>query len=225
VKLLDDADELRKLRTQADTRTAALIPALFHEMFGDPATNLHGWPMVKVKDAIELINGRAFKPTEWSKSGLPIIRIQNLKDSQADFNRYDGEFAPKHLVGKGALLISWAGQLVSFGVHIWAGPEGVLNQHIFKCEPRKPFSILFLKYALAHVVEQSKASFQGSEMKHLTRSTLDGAELLSPPLPLQKAFAARVTEIREMEAGQAASRQRLDALLQSMLHRAFNGEL
>jgi len=36
VKLLDEADELRKLRTQADRRTADLIPAIFHEMFGIP---------------------------------------------------------------------------------------------------------------------------------------------------------------------------------------------
>ena len=41
---------------------------------------------------------------------------------------------------------------------------------------------------------------------------------------LQKEFAQRVREIRELEATQAAS-QRLEALFQSMLHRAFNGEL
>ena len=35
MKLLDEADELRKLRAQADRRTADLIPALFHEMFGE----------------------------------------------------------------------------------------------------------------------------------------------------------------------------------------------
>src|ERR1035437_8381504 len=46
-----------------------------------------------------------------------------------------------------------------------------------------------------------------------------------PPLPLQKEFAQRVTEIRELEASQATSRTRLDALFQSMLHRAFNGDL
>ena len=39
VKLLDEADELRKLRAQADRRTADLIPSLFHEMFGDPNAN------------------------------------------------------------------------------------------------------------------------------------------------------------------------------------------
>jgi type I restriction enzyme S subunit len=46
-----------------------------------------------------------------------------------------------------------------------------------------------------------------------------------PPLTLQKEFAQRVKEIRELEAGQASSRVCLDALFQSMLHRAFNGEL
>jgi type I restriction enzyme S subunit len=45
------------------------------------------------------------------------------------------------------------------------------------------------------------------------------------PLPLQKAFAARATEIRGIEAEQAASRGRLDDLFQSMLYRAFNREL
>ena len=36
VALLDEADELRKLRAQADRRTDDLIPALFDEMFRDP---------------------------------------------------------------------------------------------------------------------------------------------------------------------------------------------
>jgi hypothetical protein len=42
---------------------------------------------------------------------------------------------------------------------------------------------------------------------------------------LQKEFAARVTEIRAVQTGQAASRTRLENLFESMLHRAFNGEL
>lgn len=46
-----------------------------------------------------------------------------------------------------------------------------------------------------------------------------------PPLPQQTIFAQRVAEIRGMEAAQATSRARLDALFHSTLHRAFNGEL
>lgn len=46
-----------------------------------------------------------------------------------------------------------------------------------------------------------------------------------PPLALQQEFARRVEEIRALETAQTATRHRLDHLFQSMLHRAFNGEL
>jgi hypothetical protein len=45
LKLLDEAAELQKLRGKADDRTATLIPALFHEMFGDVLGNGKGWTM------------------------------------------------------------------------------------------------------------------------------------------------------------------------------------
>jgi type I restriction enzyme S subunit len=48
VKLLDEADELRKLRAEADRRTATLIPALFDEMFGNPIANSRHLPTVQL---------------------------------------------------------------------------------------------------------------------------------------------------------------------------------
>jgi type I restriction enzyme S subunit len=45
VKLLDEAEDLRKLRTQADRRTDTLLPAFFHEMFGNPASNKKSGPL------------------------------------------------------------------------------------------------------------------------------------------------------------------------------------
>jgi len=47
----------------------------------------------------------------------------------------------------------------------------------------------------------------------------------SPSMALQKEFATRVGEIRAVQAEQTASRRRLENLFQSMLHRAFQGEL
>ena len=66
---------------------------------------------------------------------------------------------------------------------------------------------------------------QGSQtaLPILKKSLFEQIHIPVPPLPLQQEFAQRVTEIRALEAGQAASR--LENLFQSMLHRAFNGEL
>lgn len=50
-----------------------------------------GWETAKIGDLCRLENGRAFKPSEWTDSGLPIVRIQNLNNAEARFNHYAGE--------------------------------------------------------------------------------------------------------------------------------------
>ncbi len=36
------------------------------------------WPVVRLGQLGSLVNGRPFKASDWSLTGLPIIRIQNL---------------------------------------------------------------------------------------------------------------------------------------------------
>ena len=59
----------------------------------------------------------------------------------------------------------------------------------------------------------------------MNTSVLRSLEIPVPPFPVQQLFAARVAEIRALQVRQAESRRCLDDLFQSMLHRAFQGEL
>jgi restriction endonuclease S subunit len=227
VKLLDEADELRKLRARADRRTAELIPALFYEMFGDPSTNPKGWPKGGLGDFCELNNGFPFKPTDWDGIGLPIIRIQNLNDRAKPFNSTSKVLPDKFLVRRGDILLSWSGTPgTSFGCFRWDGPTGWLNQHIFnvRLDPRLEGDF-FIHSVNARLGELIAKAHGGVGLQHVTKGILNSVELLVPPLSLQKSFSNRVEDIRKLEADQAASRLRLEALFQSMLHRAFNGEL
>jgi type I restriction enzyme S subunit len=72
---------------------------------------------------------------------------------------------------------------------------------------------------------QADRSIKGIGVPDLHLDQIQKFVLPLPPMSLQKEFARRVAEVRELEAGQAASRLRLEKLFQSMLHRAFNGEL
>ena len=93
----------------------------------------NNWALVRLGQAVELVNGRAFKPSDWTPTGLPIVRIQNLNNPTASFNRYDGEVKDKFLIDTGDFLISWSGTPgTSFGAHVWERSPAVLNQHIFK---------------------------------------------------------------------------------------------
>ena len=71
--------------------------------------------------------------------------------------------------------------------------------------------------------------------KFLTADYSDGTDFVDPKSTesgptrhwahLDTVLGFEHGEIRDLEAAQSASRQRLEALFQSMLHRAFNGEL
>src|SRR5207247_9133027 len=78
------------------------------------------WGKIAIGDICSLVNGRAFKPTDWTDVGLPIVRIRNLNDESKPFNYYNGTFDPKHEVNDGEVLISWSGTPgTSFGAFIW----------------------------------------------------------------------------------------------------------
>ena len=93
---------------------------------------MKSWPTKPLGEVCELVNGRAFKPNEWQDIGPPIIRIQNLNDSEKPFNYTTQTLPEKFKVRKGDTLLSWSGTPgTSFGCFRWDGPEGWLNQHIF----------------------------------------------------------------------------------------------
>jgi len=65
-----------------------------------------GWNWKRIKDICTLINGRAFKPSEWSLNGLPIIRIRNLNNDEAEFNYCNFSVDDKYIVNRGQLLFA-----------------------------------------------------------------------------------------------------------------------
>ena len=71
---------------------------------------------VKLGDVATYINGYAFKPTDWSDTGAPIIRIQDLTGNSYQLNRYSGKYDSKYEVISGDVLISWS---ASLGVYVW----------------------------------------------------------------------------------------------------------
>ena len=57
VDLLSRAEGIVRLRRDAQKKAAELMPAIFMEMFGDPATNPKGWPRRRVGDFVAKFEG------------------------------------------------------------------------------------------------------------------------------------------------------------------------
>lgn len=182
------------------------------------------WVKRTVDDLFLFTNGNGFKASEWSNEGLPIIRIQNLNGSD-NYNYYNGEVQDKWLVNQGQLLFAWAGTKgVSFGPKIWKGPQGVLNQHIYKLEPRINSDPLWLYYALLRVtgVIERKAHGFKTTLLHVQKSDITRQKVNVPPLPEQKAIADLLSTwdeaIEKTEQLIQAKRKRFNDLLNDLIY-------
>ena len=190
------------------------------------------WLQTSIGNLCNLINGRAFKPKEWSEAGLPIIRIQNLNNPNAKYNHFDGDLADKHRIVNGDLLFAWSGTPgTSFGAHVWKGETAALNQHIFKIEFIEALiDKRFLRYAINQTLDELISGAHGGVgLRHVTKGKFEATEVAFPPLAEQKVIADKLdTLLAQVENTKA----RLDAIptilkrfRQSVLAAAVSGRL
>jgi type I restriction enzyme, S subunit len=232
--VLDEADELRKLRTQADRRTDALIPALFHGMFGDPEhTRFSVKPLIELVVEERPITYGILKPGPDIEGGIPYVRVLDIKQSRLhveQLRKTTKEIANQYrrsMLRPGDILVTIRGTVGRTcivpdeltGANITQDTARLVT--IPSIEPVYVVEFLNTSWAQGWIIHHA----QGQAVKGINLGDLKKLPVPVPPLPLQKQFASHVTDIRAMETQQAASRQRLNDLFQSLLHRAFNGEL
>jgi len=192
----------------------------------------NNWKRTTIKKTCHLVNGRAFKPSEWARKGLPIIRIQNLNNPNAQFNYCNFPVDDKYYVDDGDLLFAWSGTPgTSFGSHIWNKGKAVLNQHIFKViinemENNKSFFM----YLLNNNVEQYiKKAHGAAGLAHITKGTFENSEIELPPKKIQDEIVYTIeTQFTRLDAAIKSLKtiqQKLDVYRKSVLKAAFDENL
>ena len=174
-----------------------------------------GWEIAQIGDLCDLINGMAFKPSDWARKGLPIIRIQNLNRSDTEFNYYAKEVHERFLVESGELLFAWSGTPgTSFGAHIWSGPRAVLNQHIFRVRfNEEEFNKKFFKLAInAKLAELIGNAHGGVGLAHVTKGKFEATTVSVPPFSEQRRIVAKLDALTTRLARARAELDRVPAL-------------
>jgi len=146
-------------------------------------------------DIAGFVNGRNFTKGA-SGSGRPVLRIKELNGGIRDATVFSDVAAPEeHLALHFDLLFAWSGSL---GACRWEGPEGLVNQHIFKVVPSR-YPLWFVEGWLAvHMPAfQAIARDKATTMGHIQRRHLAEAKVLLPPAD---ALAAMDREIGPLDA-------------------------
>ncbi len=149
------------------------------------------WKEVKLKDVIQVINGRAYKKPELLSEGkYRVLRVGNLFTNNSWYYS-DLELQEDKYCENGDLIYAWS---ASFGPRIWEEEKVIYHYHIWKmvCNEKvldKTFAFQFLDWDKGMM---QKEHSRGVGMFHLTKSAIENRKLLLPPLPEQQRIVAKL---------------------------------
>ena len=229
----EQLDVVRRAHEAALARleAARALPAAFlRSVFA--SREAQSWPRVRLGDICDLVNGDAYRESDWSSKGTPIIRIQNLNDPSKPFNHWPGAFDGRVAVKTGDLLLAWSGTPgTSFGAHVWQGGVGLLNQHIFRVDlDRSRISTQWARFAIHEQLDNMiGAAHGGVGLRHDSRPETENLRIVLPPLSKQQELESLIDQVHasndHLIGGIETELVSVDDLPQSLLRRAFAGEL
>jgi len=185
------------------------------------------WELLPLYSLCTLLNGMAFKPEDWKKSGTPIIRIQNLNNHNAKFNYYEKTVAKNLYVKNGDVLFSWAGNLgTSIGSFIWNRGSGILNQHIFKVVPKANTDSLFLYYILGSFVREIEQKTHGAARQiHIRKGELYSRKIPVPPKNEQIRIASILKSVDGKINDLKSKKSNLKKIKNGLIQKLLTGQI
>lgn len=236
VDLLSRAEGIVRLRREAKRKAAELVPALFLDMFGDPASNPKGWQLYRVDELLERFEGgKNLQAGDDESATYRILKISAV--TSGSYIESESKPAPSdliparsHFVRTGDLLISRANTEALVGATaIVDRTDGrtLLPDKLWRfvwrsdtaIEPR--FALhLFQQPAIRNKLSQL-ASGTGGSMKNISQAKLKTLELPVPPIELQRQFAVKVEAVCGIAAQQGAALAAAQATFDALLHQSF----
>jgi len=233
VKILDEVDVLYQLRVQADQKTTSTIPATFFSLFGDPTSNTNDLPSVQLGNIAKLERGK-FTPRprndpSYFDGEYPFIQTGDISESGGLLSTWKQTLNER---GKAVSKEFPTGTIVMAIVGATIGATAILQIPVYCTDSiigirvnQKLCLIEYIEFVLRARRPLLLAQAPDSARANLNLEILREIPVPLPSLELQKSFVDHVHKIQALQAKQAVSRQRIKDLFQSLLHRAFQGEL
>lgn len=239
VEILDQADQLRKLRAESDKKAERILPALFNKMFGDPATNPMGWKTGILGDVVlDAAYGTSERASETTTAGMPVLRMNNIEywghlnlRNLKYIENGNGQL-DRYLLKKGDILFNRtnSSELV--------GKTGLWNCELERAVPasylirlRVDAAKAFPEYIWAYMnTPYMKQNLLNKARRAIGMANINAQEVRSFPLILpnfrvQEQFTNKLLSINSLAPIHDAANIKVQELFTLLLQRAFSGDL
>ena len=207
--ILDAADDYRQKTKALIAKYDELTQSLFLDMFGDPVTNPKGWDEVIFTDVLVLRRGFDLPVQDRVNGEYPIMASNGVLDWHNEF-KVNG---PGVVTGRSGTL----GQVHLIEQDYWPLNTALYSQDL---KNNNPIYLLFLLRNFR--VERFT---RGAGVPTLNRNLVHAEKIMRTPLELQNQFAERVEAIETQKAQAQKSLDKAEDLFNSLLQKAFKGEL
>jgi len=207
--ILDAADAYRQKTKALIEKYDELTQSLFLDMFGDPVRNPKDWNEVIFTEVLVLRRGFDLPRQDRIKGEYPIMASNGILDWHNEF-KVEG---PGIVTGRSGTLGK---------VHYIEGDYWPLNTALYsqKLNGNNPIYLIYLIRNFR--VERFS---RGAGVPTLNRNLVHAETIMTVPIELQNQFADRVQAIEAQKAQAKASLAQAEDLFNSLLQRAFKGEL
>lgn len=231
--ILDAADSLRQKDRQLIDHYTTLSQSLFLEMFGDPVTNPMGWDYMQLTDLVTKLGDGLHGTPVYSDDGeYSFVNGNNLvhgvielnsktkKVSLAEYEKHKKE------LNDSTMLVSINGTIGK--VAFYKGERIVLGKSAcyFNVEEQLINKMyLFRLIESPYFIRYASGLATGSTIKNVSLKTMRSFPVPMPHKSLQNKFAESIKLIEAQKQQAQVSLEKSEALFNSLLQRAFSGEL
>jgi len=227
VAILQKADEIRRKRQEALNIADQILPALFIEMFGDPATNPKGWPVRKLADVAEFLDSKRRPISERCRQqrikGKKPEELYPYYGANGQVGWIDGYLFDEDLV----LLTEDGGAFGSTTEPIAYCISGKtwVNNHAHVLRPLPGLTTVDYLYRAIAVRPDILPLISGTTRSKLNMSCAKAIPVPLPPFELQQRFGEYTSAFEIVRAKLQASLRDAESTFNVLLQQAFTGEL
>lgn len=230
--ILDKADEIRQKNKAIIAKYNELTQSIFLEIFGDLVNNQKQWEIVNFGKIFKSLRYGVSSPPEYSEKGIPFIRATNIKNGTVVskglvyISEQEANKILKCKLNEGDLIVVRSGANTGDCSRIpkeYAGSYGGFDIIIEIEEPYSTFYNFLLNTKAGKAVLDPLTRRAGQP--HINSKQLTDLNVVLPPIELQKKFADQVELIEKQKSLAEESLKKSEELFDSLLDKAFKGEL